>query len=186
MDFAGAYGAAQRFEATVGVINAWGYSGMDGQVQALVEELSTLTRFTFSWPQHMGTAWTGTEDLTLGLDAAVGDHQVRVALPAGTSANPSEREPPKVGRLIQFAKPRGQRKLHRVLHAPTVVQRNRTSSPRTFVVGVYPAITEPLTTGTRVIVDNVSGLVRFVSNPDVTQNRGIVLESVFVVREQLK
>ena len=173
-DFEAAYASKHRFQATVNVINVRGFSGMDGLLQAMFDEVSTKEPFTFRWPQHMGTEHSGAA-LEVAVDGKVGDVEVQVK---ATRSQP--RNPPVAGGLIQFGVHNGRRQLHRVGLVPTGQQTAR------FRVGVYPALTEAVPADTGIIVDTVAGQARFQTRPSLTINNGVVAEAVLVAREFIR
>lgn len=177
-DFRGAFGAAQRFSARVGVLNAWGYSGMDGRVQALVDEVDVLKAFEFEWPQLMKT--DGDENaIVLSSAGSVGDFEVQIR-----ASGVARRKAPGVGRLVVFTDASGDAvakgKLHRVVAAPSGEQ------SAGFSIGLHPALTDAVPSGSHVKWEGVTGKVRFSSRPGLTTNNGVVFETVFNVRESLE
>lgn len=159
LDFSGAFGRAQRFRATVGIINVKGFSGMDGLLQAMFDEVGTVKPFEFEWPQLMETETSGSPTL----NADIGD---------GATSFTVASNPLKVGRLFTFNKPRGRNKLHRVVRV----------SSRT--IHFFPASVEAVKSGVGVVSKPVTDVV-MTRHAQATINRGVVLETVLTVQERL-
>ena len=158
--YAGKFGGAQRFQVSVDVINARGLSGMDGALQAMIDEVDVVQRFLFAWPQPLN-ANVASNQTTGATAGAVGDASMQLAAGAEMAQ----------GRMVQFE---ANGKLHRVV--------NYASSTR--LMRFFPALTKAVAPGTTVLVNPV-GYARFASKPTIILNRGIVLESTLVVREAL-
>ena len=165
LDYAGVSGRAQRFTATVGIINVRNYDNMDGFLKSFFFEVRIVQRFRFEWPIEQDHIFVGASPRN-STKGAVGDNAVRMS--AGT--------PPKVGSWLKFG---ADGKLHNVQYAPSGDQ---TSA---YDVGIYPSLIAPVASGTTAIVKNVDSLARLVATPQRVLNNGIVTEAVIVVREAL-
>ena len=161
-DFSGRFGESQRFQTSVRVVNTRGLSNMDGALQAMVDEVGIVNRFVFEWPQPLTDATVPTA-ARLSANAAVGANSVRMR--AGDAVP--------VGRLVQFE---SGGKLHRVVSAPEGRQ------TAVWSMGIFPSLTKAAAGGTTVEL-TAESMVRLQAPPQLVVNRGIVLETTFVVRE---
>ena len=159
-DFIGKFGTSQRFQQTVNIFNVRGLSGMDGLLQAMIDEVDVLGRFSWRWAQMLGT---DSDDATLSANADEG--AVSVTCAAGTPIKP--------GRLIQFE---DNGKLHRVSFSPATTQQ------AAYTMGIFPALTKDAASGDTVKTD-VDSLCRFAEPPSPTTSRSIILSATLVIRE---
>lgn len=166
LEFSGYRSASQRYQVTLGVINARGMDEMDGHLTSLVDECDTLKRFIIRWPQLANTS-NGVATATVNTLANIGAGSLMFR--SGTTA-------PRVGRLIQFEQ---YGKLYRVQFAPSGAQ------SAAYSVGVYPNLIKAVPANATVNND-VDGYVRLVQSPAITMSNGILYEMTMFVREALR
>ena len=163
-DFGGAAGASHRFRTTVNVFNISGFSGMDGRLMAMVNDVDILERFLFRWPQPLGTDYDAASEPRLSANAAVGDNTLRLRAS----------EAPAAGRLIQL-EANGQ--VHQVTSAPDGRQ------TAAYSVVVNPAVTKAASAGGAVTVKETEGYARFVARPVPVTSNSQVFRAALVVQE---